>query len=138
MSFAQALGEHRLTDPMRLAVVTNRLHEVSGEAVIAPERATVLGPCAVIPQEYPEVACRSIDVVLPEADSPEERALIEEIVAEVDRPPARVVAYRGPNRWVRAYEPVRIEITGGAAAASPAPWRVSRHGRPRRDRVDAG
>ncbi len=33
-------------------------------AVLYPEKATVLGPCRVIPQELPHIQCRSIDIVL--------------------------------------------------------------------------
>ena len=40
---AQALADAGIREPIRLGVVVNSLHEVTGEPVIGPERATVLG-----------------------------------------------------------------------------------------------
>jgi acyl transferase domain-containing protein len=61
----QALAGQSLTSSLQLAVVTDSVHEVNGGESLRPERATVLGACKVIPQEYPEMTCRSIDLVVP-------------------------------------------------------------------------
>ncbi|HEV7843522.1 MAG TPA: type I polyketide synthase, partial [Pyrinomonadaceae bacterium] len=50
---AQALGEQQGTSKLRLGVVSNRAQNVSGEESLCPAKATILGPCKVIPQEYP-------------------------------------------------------------------------------------
>ena len=71
---AQALGKQLLdqisTGPtivnnIELKVVTSNIQEVTGEESLSPEKATVLGPCKVIPREYTNVTCCSIDVVMP-------------------------------------------------------------------------
>ncbi|MEP7338448.1 MAG: beta-ketoacyl synthase N-terminal-like domain-containing protein [Acidobacteriota bacterium] len=115
---AQALGEHEVRTPLHLGIVANHLYEVTGEEACCPHKATVWGPCKVIPQEYPHITCRSVDVVLPRPDSPRadatERAqdvrLADQIIAELlSHAPDQAVAYRGRNRWVRGFEPVRLE-----------------------------
>jgi NAD(P)-dependent dehydrogenase (short-subunit alcohol dehydrogenase family)/acyl carrier protein len=106
---AQALADAGIREPLRLGVVVNSLHDVTGEQVIGPERATVLGPARVIPQEYAAVRCRIIDVVLPIPGAPVDR-LAEQLVAEVDEPgDTSVVAYRGPHRWVQSLEPAPLD-----------------------------
>jgi acyl transferase domain-containing protein/acyl carrier protein len=105
---AQALADAGIREPIRLGVVVNGLHDVTGEPVIGPERATVLGPARVIPQEYASVRCRVIDVVLPGPGAPVDR-LAEQLVAEVDEPgDTSVVAYRGPHRWIQSLEPAPL------------------------------
>jgi acyl transferase domain-containing protein len=118
---AQALADAGIREPIRLGVVVNSLHDVTGEPVIGPERATVLGPARVIPQEYAGVRCRVIDVVLPAPGAPVDR-LAEQLVAELDEPgDTSVVAYRGPHRWVECLEPAPLD----AAPETPA---LRRHG----------
>ena len=118
MFLAQAFGEHRVSDPVHLAVVTDGLQEVAGEAVVAPERAAVFGPSVVIPQEYPNISCRAIDVIPPMPGTAAERSLIDEVLMEFHRTAAApAVAFRGPHRWVRTYEPARLAHVSGDVPA---------------------
>jgi malonyl CoA-acyl carrier protein transacylase/NAD(P)-dependent dehydrogenase (short-subunit alcohol dehydrogenase family) len=113
MGLAQALGELPETPGVQIAVVSDRLHEVMGEAVVAPERASVFGLSTVIPQEYPHVGCRAIDVPPVEPGSPGEARLLDGLLAELDdrSPSSAVVAYRGGHRWVRTYEPCALDAS---------------------------
>lgn len=104
----QALADRSLTNSLELVVVTDSLHEVIGDESLRPERATVLGACKVIPQEYPEISCRSIDVK-------RNTQFIDQLVDELtENSGERVVAYRGRHRWVQCFEPVRLEKGMGA------------------------
>ena len=80
---AQALGAQNTTDSLEIAVVSNNMQQVTGVEVLCPEKATVLGPCKVIPQEYPHITCRSIDVVIPADDIFEQKKLIEQLLGEL-------------------------------------------------------
>jgi acyl transferase domain-containing protein/acyl carrier protein len=107
---AQALGKQNVTDPVRIGVVSTQMQEVTGEEVLCPEKATVLGPCKVIPQEYPNISCLSIDLVLPRAGTSHEATLIDRLIADlVAKPSDTVMAYRGPHRWVQSFEAVRLD-----------------------------
>ncbi|WP_460427465.1 type I polyketide synthase [Azotobacter armeniacus] len=115
LALAQALDVTAPPDGQRkvmLTVVANQLEDVTGVEPLSPEKATLHGPCKVISQENPNVACRLIDVVLPPAGDVAEDRLVRQIVAELGAPVDSaggepVVAYRGPHRWVKTFESVR-------------------------------
>lgn len=108
LALVQSLGEHMLAEPLRLLVVTDNMQEVTGEEMLVPEKATLLGLCKVIPQEYPQFNCRSVDVMLPAREADVE-ALADNLVAELKASePGVAVAYRGRHRWVQAFEPLRL------------------------------
>lgn len=105
LGLTQALGSRSLPAPVHMGVVTSQLQNVTGDDTKAPERATILGPCRVIPQEYADLTCVNIDLIAPEAGSAEERdavALVLGEMATITREP--VVAYRGGHRWTCTYE----------------------------------
>ncbi|HWN68802.1 MAG TPA: amino acid adenylation domain-containing protein, partial [Haliangium sp.] len=112
---AQAIGKAGTTDRIDIAVVSNQMQQVAGEPVRCPERATVLGPCKVIMQELPGVVCRSIDVELARPGTWQRELLLERIPHEVITPSAdHVIAYRGHDRFVQTFEPVRLPAPGPA------------------------
>ena len=105
---AQAIGAHDLTSPISLAVVSNGLQSVAGEAIEHPERAVLLGPCKVIPKEFASIHTRSIDLELAAATTPDRAA--HQVLAECaqDFGPAELVAYRGEDRWLESLEPASM------------------------------
>jgi non-ribosomal peptide synthase protein (TIGR01720 family) len=116
---AQALGQHLLSTGLTgdgafdLTVISNSVHNVLGDERIVPAKSTLLGPCRVIPQEYPNVVCRNIDVLLTSRPGKLLAQLEKELKANVAD---LVVAYRNGKRWVRDFERVRLEKP---AEASP-------------------
>ncbi len=105
---AQALGEHAATAPetRRIDVVGNGIFDVLGDETLDPVRATLLGPCRVIPQEY-AMLCGYVDVRLSTAH--EAAALAPRILAELATPePEPAVALRGAHRWLPSVEPVDL------------------------------
>ena len=105
---AQALAKQQVTN-VSIAVVSNHMQEVTGNELLCPEKATVLGPVKLIPQEYPNLHCRSLDVVYAPPGSGNDPGLIEQILMECLTPSAEaIVAYRGKHRWVPTVEPIRL------------------------------
>jgi len=127
---AQALANSASKAPLRMAVVTSGMQDVVGGDLLSPEKATLLGPCRVIPLEMTHVACQSIDVEPPSGPA-DARALARLVVAELVTGEAEpTVAYRRGHRWVSSLEPTRIEKpactsspadSGASASPSPAP-----------------
>ena len=106
---SESLEEGKKADRIQITVVSNNMQSVTGEEELQPEKATVLGPCRVIGQEYPHINCRSIDVVL-HGSRPDQQAFIvkqlfDELLSESSE---RIVAYRGSYRWVQTYEHVKL------------------------------
>jgi acyl transferase domain-containing protein/acyl carrier protein len=118
----QALEEQRLAAPLRLWVISNHVHQVESTDTTHPARATILSPCLVIPQEYPQITCRYLD--MSPAHSALEQArqahqLLAEIQANTDD---TIVVYRGNRRWVPTFEPVHLE------ADRPPAYPLREHG----------
>jgi acyl transferase domain-containing protein/acyl carrier protein len=91
-------------------VASAGLQLVTGREPVAAEWSTLLGPCLVIPQEQPNVICRSIDLDL--ADGPE--AMLEGLWSELRGEAADpLVAYRGGVRWRRAFVPQPLPASAG-------------------------
>jgi acyl transferase domain-containing protein/acyl carrier protein len=106
---SQSLGEYGTDAPLEIVVVTNNMQSLTGEEALEPEKATVLGLCKVIPLEYPNVTCRSVDIVLPGGSNSVQRlaGLAEKLMAEAAAGSGdAVVAYRGAHRWVQIFEPL--------------------------------
>ncbi|MDP6979235.1 MAG: SDR family NAD(P)-dependent oxidoreductase, partial [Myxococcota bacterium] len=135
---AQSLGDENVPTPLHIDVVTNGMQAVGeGDAVLYPEKATVLGPVKVIPRELPGITCRSIDVrlqVRPESTlaglvtSFKKRneggketldriaeALEEELQSESE---CEVVAYRDGERFARRYRAEKLAPVASEAGAA--------------------
>ncbi|MDH3600478.1 MAG: acyltransferase domain-containing protein [Candidatus Tectomicrobia bacterium] len=111
LCLAQALGERYFTEPIHLAVITNQLQTVTGEESLEPEKSTLIGPCRVIPQEYPHITCRNIDIVLPQPQSRGAQWLVDQLLTEgITDTPDTVIAYRGQHRWVQTFESVELGL----------------------------
>jgi thioesterase domain-containing protein/NAD(P)-dependent dehydrogenase (short-subunit alcohol dehydrogenase family)/acyl carrier protein len=105
----QALGNQHKLASIQIAVVTTNVQEVTGEEILYPERSTVLGPCKVIPQEYPNITCRSIDLVVPKPGIWEATTVDQLITELISESSESIVAYRGSHRWVQTFEPLQLE-----------------------------
>ncbi|MCX7748503.1 MAG: KR domain-containing protein [Clostridia bacterium] len=112
MFLAQALSQSSFDENIRIAAVSNNMHAISGEPQLHPEKATVLGASKVIPMEFNNLICQSIDVVLPGQSMILRDRLVKMILAELSaKMPEFTVALRGQHRWIQKVEKVEIENT---------------------------
>ncbi|PSB54773.1 beta-ketoacyl synthase [Chamaesiphon polymorphus CCALA 037] len=119
---AQAIGQQNSNDPIHIGVVTSNSQDVTGTETIQPEKATMLGACRVIPQEYPNISCCTIDLEITAqrlevvasgaksafADWDIDRT-IAEILTQATTQSDPIVAYRGNYRWLPIAEPLYLE-----------------------------
>ncbi len=109
LSIAWALGKQDPVKSIEITVVTNNMQEVNGEDGLCPGKTTVLGPVKSIPNEYPNIKCRSIDLSLSKEwslrDEEPVRQLFEELTGACFN---SVVAYRNFHRWEQTFEPIRL------------------------------
>ncbi len=112
LGLAGALADRGVAQPLRIEVISSGVQSVTGEESVEPEKALVLGPVRVVPQEIPNLACRSLDVDLPERGSRRERMRVEQLAAELTAAPhapaESTIAFRGGHRWVQGFEAVRL------------------------------
>jgi NAD(P)-dependent dehydrogenase (short-subunit alcohol dehydrogenase family) len=117
---AEAFGRQSGSHPVELAVVTSGTQPVSGAEPLDPGKAALQGPCKVIPQEYPDISCRLIDVSVPPS-GPARSLLAERLVRELLQASGggSVVAHRGGVRWVQTYQ----RLDAGARVETRGDWR---------------
>jgi acyl transferase domain-containing protein/acyl carrier protein len=109
---AQGLGKHCVDNFIQISVFSNNMRDVTGGELVCPEKATLSGACKIIPQEYQNIKCRSIDLSIPVSDTQQQDKMINQIIYEtIDLSSDTVVAYRGDYRWVETFEPVRLDKT---------------------------
>lgn len=100
ISIAQAIAEIEMTTSVYIFVISSDVQEVTGAEYISPAKATVLGPCLVIPQESNYIHCRSIDI---DQNSLEKslfsivRTVIQETLCDTED---MLVSFRNGHRWI--------------------------------------
>ncbi len=103
---ALAIAEQELTEPLQLWVISNYLCNVTGIETLCPEKATLLGPCRVIPLEFPHIICRCIDV---QFESWQAERLFAHLLTEIIALPSDfLIAYRGSQRWIQTFEAIKL------------------------------
>ncbi|MCC5666136.1 acyltransferase domain-containing protein [Nostoc sp. CHAB 5784] len=109
----QSLSKLKISDRLQLYVISNNIQQVNGNEKLDPEKATILGLCKVIPQEYPNISCKCIDIAFKNQQDGEEendKSIINQLLSELTNVSSDlVVAYRGSYRWVQTFEPVCLE-----------------------------
>ncbi len=114
LALAQAWGALAGAPPLHLAVVADGLFQVGGGDAVRPQKATLLGPVRVLPQEVPDWTASAIDVVLPVSAAGQEE-LAARLLGELREPAAAgrvepAVAWRGRSRSVRRFRPVALAV----------------------------
>jgi NAD(P)-dependent dehydrogenase (short-subunit alcohol dehydrogenase family) len=97
--------------PIRLSYVSDQLQEVTGDELLCPEKAALIGPCRVVPLEYPNISCRSID--LSRSSSGDIDLLLAELVADSADD---FVAYRNGYRWTPSQQRSALAAVDGESA----------------------
>ncbi|MEI8007607.1 MAG: acyltransferase domain-containing protein, partial [Bacteroidota bacterium] len=103
MYLEQALIGGGLVKDVFLLFVASHLYDVTGEDVLAPERALLAGPARVIGQEHPGIISRLADFPpLGGREGAEElaKAVISECRLPADE---TIIAYRNGIRWTEDY-----------------------------------
>lgn len=97
-------------DKLQIMVVADNTQMMADNEQISAEKAATLGPCKVIPQEFPGITCKFIDLRLPEPESRLEDILLGNLVKEFFTPASEpVIAYRGSYRWAQVFKPVQSQ-----------------------------
>ena len=105
----QAIGELGITSSIKIGVISNQVHEVDGLEELCPEKATVLGPCGVIPKEFPNITCFNVDLHEGSPRTVLSGNILNKLVNEFFQAQAEnTIAYRGNYRWVKDFQRLKI------------------------------
>ncbi len=103
-------GMGHYAEEISLWAVTSNAQSITGVEALCPEKATVLGECLVIPQEYLNITCHYVDIEWPQGNEWQTTWLVDQLVTEFTRKTADLtVAYRSNKRWAQTYEPLYLK-----------------------------
>ncbi|AFZ60776.1 SDR family NAD(P)-dependent oxidoreductase [Anabaena cylindrica FACHB-243] len=109
LNLSYVIAKQKITESLKIGVISSDIQIVIGDENIHPEKATVLGGCKVIPQEQPNITCRSIDIVISKLG---ENELIDKLIVEIVADTSEdVIAYRNNYRWVQTFAAIPLEKT---------------------------
>jgi acyl transferase domain-containing protein/acyl carrier protein len=107
---AQALIKLRIGEPIDIVAASSGVYSVTGEEQIIPARAPLAAACRAIPQEYPNIMCRNVDVEAPVGGGSNSEGAAAQLIAELLEDKGHpTVAYRKGQRWVQTFEPLPLE-----------------------------
>jgi acyl transferase domain-containing protein/aryl carrier-like protein len=110
LNIARSIQRQVLGIDIQLTVFTDNMHQVTGAEMLSPQKATILGAVKIIPLEYLDITCRSVDIQVPQPKSPMEDRLVQILGNELlTNSPGNIVAFRGLHRWVSVMKPCPME-----------------------------
>ena len=101
LAIARAIGNQDIDDEIQIRVVTDSMRSVEPREFVSPGKATVIGAVQVIPLEYSNIKCSSVDIRLPETLDAIPQTIINQLYTECSHPVSPYsleVAYRGEVR----------------------------------------
>lgn len=109
INIAKAVGKLNIVEPITISAVTGCMQQVGAQDELYPEKATLLGLLKVMPQEYINVSCKSIDIDNSQlTNSKTAEYLSECIIRETCATGSGyAVAYRRNTRWIQDFENVK-------------------------------
>ena len=125
LNVAKTIGNLEITNQLKISVVTTNGQDVTGEEILNPEMATLLGPIKIIPLEYFNISCSCIDIVIPKSGTHQEKKLVQKLLAEFSLLSSEpIIAYRNKYRWLPVVKPIRLE----RSTTDPIPAKLKENG----------
>lgn len=106
LDLARALGDQGDGRVMRWYLLSDGLQQIGSEQVPSPEQGLMMGPCRVIPKEFPNIRCTNLDFRQTGSFKDQAARICREFTNVLSPP---VVLQRGLDRWVEEYQPVPRE-----------------------------
>lgn len=103
---AKALSEHDTRQQAEITLVCRGVEDVHGEEELSPHAAAAMGPAMVIPQEFPGLSCRSVDIVDPGDNEAAWQTSLDALLRVLTTPGTeRRIALRSRYKWGQIFEP---------------------------------
>jgi len=107
---AQSFGKNGTNTQVQFKILTDNAFKVFNERKLYYGKTLAVGPCKVIPKEYPNIRCSMVDFELQQAGSSDEQDIIECLVTETyEKGIENIIAYRGLERWIQSFESTLVE-----------------------------
>jgi len=95
---------------LRIWVVTDSLHDVTGDELLDPHQADLLGVCTAMGRDLPDSRITNLDVARRDQNEQETSRLVAQILKDIGSDISdRVIAYRGAHRWIPTLVTANVE-----------------------------
>jgi len=112
---AKGIAAQSLHSKIDILLASCGVHAVESGDRPDPLKAPLLGPCRILPQEFPGIRCTNVDMPWTDEGTPDRRRVVEQLLREFKGAASDpVVAYRGQHRWVQSWEGTFIEKDASA------------------------
>ncbi len=124
----KALQSQGPSEPITIQVIANGVSKVLESDELIPEKATILGPCKVIPQECSNITCRFIDVGVGKSLESSTETLARHLLPGIMyESPDPFIAYRDGQRWIPKFNKLS-EVRDPSRLAVKPSEQVKRNG----------
>lgn len=107
---AQVIGNHKIKHSIQILIISNDMQAVTGKESVCSYKATLLGPCMVIPKEYQNVACQSIDITEKDFQFSPDSKIVDNLLSEFNQEFSNsVLAYRDHERWLQSLKKIKLK-----------------------------
>ncbi len=110
LNLVKALDDLAIRKSMQFIIITNNIYDVTGCEDLCITSSTIPGMCVVMQQTYENLNCRIVDIEATKAGGFQQAKIVEALINEAGHDVHEMVcAYRGNKRYVRGYEPIKVE-----------------------------
>jgi len=114
IDISRAIGKQGIKKQIHLFVISNNMQDVVGNDGRNPQKTTLLGPVKVIPKEFSNLRCSSIDLFIEEQEFFKDNLLIEQLSnAFFHESIDQVTALRCGIWWEQTVEPFQVKTLDG-------------------------
>ncbi|HSD63512.1 MAG TPA: type I polyketide synthase, partial [Ignavibacteriaceae bacterium] len=100
----QSLSRLNFSIPVNIEIISSHIHQVTGDEILCPKKGLIIGPCGVIPKEFPGINSFNVDLILEDLND-ENREIVKNLISEFDDAGiGSLIAYRGKFKWIKRYD----------------------------------
>ncbi|RXJ94834.1 hypothetical protein CRV00_05745 [Malaciobacter molluscorum] len=112
----RTLSKYSLITKTRLAILSNQLYDIVGEEELSFDKATLLGPCKVIPYEFPQLDFIHLDIDEKSLNKDTSiDSIVNDIVSYTPYEKYLCIAYRNSARWKPHYNALNTDFVRNKA-----------------------
>ncbi|NVO09465.1 MAG: amino acid adenylation domain-containing protein [Bacteroidales bacterium] len=108
LNLIQAFSYYNIQKDLNLFVVTNNLFTILSNEPVLPENASIMGASIIVPQEYPHISCKHIDIeLIPSKNNQLLNNLLKELQFINED---KFIGLRNKDRYIRTYDSIDVPV----------------------------
>ncbi len=111
LNIIQTSRSYKIYNRLQLGLIIPQVFSITGEEALYPEYSLLYGLGLVVPQEYPDIDCFTLDLEIPETENEQTCTEISSQILEffLCQQSESLISYRNNIRWKPLYQPVKLK-----------------------------